>query len=160
MATRQAYRERESLSRQNSSVACTSVSCEDPGLVLCASRALSSRLCHAHLSTALACLSCVPGSIVGDRASLLRVVEQLCRAHCALVVCAVAHVGLRTPSSVVGDRTFCLSQPCQSLSRRRILCRNRISLTARATLSCSPKACRVLSRAHGLFSVVASSIAT
>ena len=73
-------------------VACTSMSCPCPGLVVCAPRALLLRLCRAQQA------------------------RYLPSRH------GVARAGLRTPSSVVGDRTFCRGRPCRDL---KILYRNR-----------------------------------
>ena len=94
----------------------------------------------------------MPGSVVGDRASLSCATRCLYRASCASVVhafpdlsCTLGlayftgltwHVecawpgllrahGLRTLSSVVGERTFCRSQLCRDL---KILCRDIKSL--------------------------------
>ena len=75
------------------------------------------QLCRAHIPIAHTCLSCAPNSIIGDIASLSCLVGRLCRAHCAPVVRAwpslsCAH-GLRTPSPVVCNRTFCHGQLCR-----------------------------------------------
>ena len=108
-----------------------------PSLVVCAPRALSPRLCRACLPAAHACLSCALNSVMGYKASLSCAARRLCRTRGASIV----RSSLRTPSSIMSDRTFCRGQPCPSLLRQRILYHDRIFLVARATLSCAPKAC-------------------
>ena len=63
-----------------------------PDPVMCLPKALSPRLYHAHIPVAHACLSCAPGSVVGDRESLLCAVRCLCRARCMPIVGTVAHI--------------------------------------------------------------------
>ena len=85
----------KSLSQQKSSVARAS-------LVVCAPRALSPYLCHARIPIRLACLSCAPGSVVGERTSWSCTAECICRACCVSVVhaCARAACLLCTPCLV------------------------------------------------------------
>ena len=121
LATRQVCQDKESLSRQKSSIARTSLSCSCPSLIMCVPRALSLRLCHARIPVAHACLSCVPGSIVGDRASLSCTAGRLCCVRCAPVVHAWPYLSrapglachalsLPMPNSVVGEITFYCGQ--------------------------------------------------